>query len=229
MFRSDESDAQAADLAADEAGVPAGAAASWRTAEAALFTDLLSRPDLYQSVIVLVGATVARLRRLGPSTRALLAAAANIATVVGEVRADDGLASVGIDPELVGRAALALRHGEVLVEQAAARRRDLLAAARSSSAGWVVLEETGDWSGDPFAPYRRLEAHATSGRALLVTTFPGDDFRTSRHEVDVLSVDLDTGRIEASTDREHELGRHPSAAEREVAVTALREGISRSG
>ncbi len=134
-----------------------------------------------------------------------------------------------IDPDLVGRAALALRHREVMVEQAALRRRDVLAAARAKTADWVVLEEAGEWAGDPLAPYRRLEAHATTGDALLVTAVPDDDFRTSRHEVDALSVDLDTGRLNQSTARGGEPLRAADAAAREVQATTLRERLSGSG
>jgi hypothetical protein len=229
MFRPEESA-----RAGGGPAVPEATAASWRKAEEQLFTGLLSRPDIYQSAIALVAATVSRLRLRGPSTRALLDAAATITTVVGEAQAADGLAAEGsaadsIDQDLVGRAALALRHREVVVEQAAARRLDLLTAARSTSVGWVVLEETGDWAGDPFSPYRRLEAHAATGRALLVTAVPDDDFRTSRHEVEALSVDRNTGRIEASTECGDGPGRHPSAADREAHVTTLRELLSRSG
>lgn len=229
MFRSDASDVQRGDLPVDQAGVPAAVAASWRTAETQVFTALLGRPDLYQAVVALVGATVHRLRQLGPSTGALVAAAATITTSVREARADGGLAADEIDPDLVGRAALALRHREIVGEQAAARRRDLMAAARARGVGWVVLEEVGDWAGDPVVPYRRLEAHATTGHALLVTATPDDDFRASRHAVDVLFIDRDTGGIEQSRDHDNEPDTHPSAADREVHVRALRERLSRPG
>lgn len=235
MFRPEESARAGGDLLPHEPAlphepvVPEATAASWRNAEEQLFTALLSRPDIYQSAIALVAATVSRLRLRGPSTRALLDGAATITTLVGEARAAERSAAVAIDPDVVGRAALALRHREVMVEQAAARRLDLLAAARATAAGWVVLEERGDWAGDPFSPYRRLEAHAVTGRALLVTSVPDDDFRTSRHEVEVLSVDRYTGRIEAPTELGDGPGRHPSAADREARVATLRELLSRSG
>ena len=229
MFRSEESEQLGGDLVAVEPVVPAAMATSWRAAEAELFTVLLGRPDVYEAVIVLVGATADLLRRLGPSTRALQDAAATITALVAEAAAVAPATVNAIDPDLVGRAALALRHREVMVEQAALRRRDLLAAARAKTAGWVVLEEAGEWAGDPLAPYRRLEAHATTGEALLVTAVPDDDFRTSRHEVDVLSVDLDTGRLSQSTARGGEPLRAADAAAREVQATTLRERLAGSG
>lgn len=217
------------DLAPDEPGVPAATAASWRTAEAQLFSALTSRPDLYQGVVLQVSATVNRLRRLGPSTSALLDAAATITALVGEVIEEGRLPADGIDPDLVGRAALALRHREVIGEQALTRRLGLLAAARASGPAWVVVEEAGDWGGDPFLPYRRLEVEAATGRALLVTATPDDDFRTSRHAVEVLRVDLGSGRVERSRSPAGEPSWQPSAADREAHVTTLRERLARSG
>lgn len=229
MFRSAESEERGGGLVGEEPGVPARTAASWRTVETQLFTALLGRPDLYQSVIVVVSATVHRLRLLGSSTGALLDTAATITTLVREVREEGGSAADEVDPELIGGAALALRHREVVGEQAAARRLDLLGAARSAGRAWVVLEEAGDWAGDPFVPYRRIEAHAATGQALLVTATPDDDFRTSCHAVEVLCVALDTGGIEQSRGPSEIPHRHPSAADREAHVTTLRERLSRSG
>ena len=71
MFRPDDTGAQTD----DEATVPADLAASWRSAETQLFGAVLDLPDLYRHVVAMVGDTVDRLRRLGPSTAALLNAA----------------------------------------------------------------------------------------------------------------------------------------------------------
>ena len=130
-------------------------------AEAQLLGAMLELPDLYRDVVAMVGDTVDRLRRLGPSTARPAERRADRRRT-GPRRAR-GLAGrlARIDPDLVGRAALALRHREVAAEQASARRVRLLAAARAGQLSWVVLEESGDWAGDPFMPYRRLEADAT--------------------------------------------------------------------
>lgn len=229
MSRSEESAQLDGDLAADEPGVPAATVASWQAAEAQLFTALLSRPDLYQRVVVLVGATVDRLRQLGPSTQALLAAAAAIATVVREAGEQAGLPADAVDPDLVGRSALALRHREVVVEQAVARRLARLTAARSAGRDWVVLEEAGDSAGNPLAPYRRLEVHVATGRALLVTATPDDDFRTTHHDVETTYVDPETGRIGESRGQEIEPHADLTATGREALVTRLREHFSGSG
>ncbi len=215
------------DPQAAEPDVPAATAASWRQAEEQLFSALIDRPDAYERVIGLVGATLDRLRGRGPSTQALLEAASSAATLVAEVA--DGGPVAGIDSGLVGRAALALRHREVVAERAAARRRARLADARADGPEWVVLEESGDRAGDPFAPYRRLEADPATGRAVLVTTSPDDDFRASEHAVQGVQVDLATGRVEPSHDPGGRPRLHRDATTREADAGALRDGLARPG
>lgn len=223
MFRSDD----ARDPTEGEPTVPADMADSWRTAEAQLFGALLDVPELYRGVVAMVGDTVDRLRRLGPSTAALLTAAPTVAALVRS-GLDDRSPAGRIDPDLAGRAALAVRHREVIAEQASARRVKLLAAARAGQLAWVVLEESGDWVGDPFMPYRRLEAHAGTGQALLVTASPADDFRTCQHTVEVLRVDLETGQVGAASSPGGGLFRCQVSADRETHAAALRAGVSHS-
>ena len=209
------------DLEEDAATVPAAMADSWRAAEAQLFGAVLEVPELYRSVVALVADTVDRLRQVGHSTEALLNAAPTISALV-RVGLDDGAPARRIDPDLVGRAALAVRHREVIAEQTSARRVRLLAVARAAQRDWVVLQESGDWAGDPFLPYRRLEAHATTGQALLVTATPTDDFRTCQHAVEVVRVDLGTGRVDEPVTTDPTLFRCLASADREARVAALR-------
>lgn len=216
------------DLTDDEPTVPAETAESWRRAETQLFAALLDGPELYRGVIAAVGDTVNRLRLLGPSTAALLTAAPTIGALVRDGLADHSPAR-RFDPELTGRAALAVRLREVVAEQASARRVKLLAAAREGQRAWVVLEESGDWAGDPFMPYRRLEAHATTGQALLVSAIPDDDFQTCQHTVEVQHVDLDSGRIGAPSGPGGGSVTCSESADREARATALRDALIRDG
>jgi len=142
-----------------------------------VFSALLGSPgnnqdNRYEDIVRLVAGTANRLRDLGPSTSAFLDAARTISALVREVVEGCGLRADEMPLDLLGGAALALRHRELVSEQAAARRVDVLARARIKGVTWVVLEEAGDWVGDPCAPYRRLEADAATGRALLVTATP---------------------------------------------------------
>ncbi len=216
----------------DPPGVPGPTAASWRQAESELFSGLLQRPDVYQEVVALVGATVDRLRGLGPTAAALLDAADTVAALVGELAGQRGRATPGADPLLVGRAALGVRHREVVAHAAAARRLALLLDARAAKPrgpAWVVLEEEGELAGDPLAPYRRLEADAATGRAVLVTATPDDEFRTARHAVQAVQVDLGTGRVESISDAFWQPRSCPDATAREADVAALRVRLSGGG
>lgn len=224
MFHSAQSGAPES----DGSPVAPATAASWRNAEAQLFEPLALQPDLYRVVVVLVGETVGQLRRLGPSTAALRDAAPTIATVVRDASEQAGVSTGGIDPDLVGRAALALRHREVMAEMATARRTALLAAARAEGLPWVVLEEAGDWTGDPWAPYQRLEAHAATGRALLVTTTIADDLQTCEHSVELLHIDVGSGCVGQLPGPDAGPFHCSTAAEREARVEALRRTLAPS-
>lgn len=216
----------------DPAGVPGPTAASWRQAESELFSGLLQRPDVYQEVVALVGATVDRLRGLGPTAAALLDAADTVAALVRELAEQRGRATPGADPLMVGRAALAVRHREVVAHAAAAHRIARLADARAAAPhgpAWVVLEETGEWAGDPLVPYRRLEADAATGRAVLVTATPDEHFRASRHAVQMVQVDLGSGLVEPSPDAVKQPQTRPDATAREADVEALRARLSGGG
>jgi hypothetical protein len=216
----------------DQPGVPGPTAASWRQAESELFSGLLHRPDAYQEVVALVGATVDRLRELRPTAAAMLNAADNVAELVLELAGQRGRATRGADPLLVGRAALAVRHREIVAHAAAAHRLTLLLDARAATPrgpDWVVLEETGEWEGNPLDPYRRLEAHAASGQAVLVTAIADENFRTSRHAVQVVQVDLGTGRVEPSPDACGQPRSSRDATAREADVAALRARLSGGG
>ena len=128
----------------------------------------------------------------------------------------------------IGLAALAIRQREVAVAEVAHARVARLTAARAAGGGWVVLEESGDPAGSPFAPYRRLEAESESGRALLVRAEPDERFESTVHRVDPVRIDLRTGRL--SDDPPDATGAGdppapllPDAAEREARAARLRE------
>jgi hypothetical protein len=129
----------------------------------------------------------------------------------------------------MGHAALALRHREIVAEQASARRVRMLADARAGQLTWVVLEEAGDPAGDPMSPYRRLEAAPATGRAMLVTATPAEDFRTCLHCAQAGRVDLDTGRVDVPVETDEQPLRWPSAAEREAHVARMRAALASGG
>lgn len=212
----------------DDPPVPDRTAALWQQAEARLYPAVTTRPDLYQRVVTIVRLTVDRLRLLGSSTGALLAAAQRGADLVADVLADHGLSAYELDLELVGQAALAMRHREVAAEQAAGARLRTLATAHREGRLWVVLEERGYAGGDPFVPYTRLEVEVATGFGLLVTAAPDADYRGVEHAVEPVRLDLVTGAVDAVEDPRVPATSHPTATAREEHAAAVRERVSRA-
>lgn len=199
--------------------VPSDAVAAWKEGEERLYRAALGDVDLYRQTMELVGMTVEHLRALGSGTTELLEAAAQGPKLVAEAVQGEAADTAGLDPRLVADAALALRHREVVAEQASRVRLDALHDARHRGETRVVLEESGDVAGDPFQPYRRLEADVATGRALLVSATPDEEFRRCVHAVEARQVDLRTGAIReldddcvAPTFAEDEQARERSAA-----------------
>jgi hypothetical protein len=180
--------------------VPAETAAAWKQGEERLYLAALGDVDLYRRSMTLVGATLDHLRGRGPDPAGLLDAAAQGAGLVAEAAREGAVSTTGIDPRLVADAALALRHRELVAEQECRRRLDAIADARGRGETRVVLEESGEFAGDPFQPYRRLEAEVATGRALLVSATPDEEFRRCVHAVEALRVDLGTGTVRALDD-----------------------------
>ncbi|HEY2521568.1 MAG TPA: hypothetical protein VGJ19_15760 [Streptosporangiaceae bacterium] len=135
-------------------------------------------------------------------------------------------------------AAFAIRHGEVMGELAARRRRRAMArAARGARdgggdegagdipeggqpGGWLVLDEVGDPAGDPFVAYRRLEVDPVTGSGVLVETRPDESFTGVVHAVHAVSVDPASGELNA--DNSAGYWEFDSAPALEEQVAALR-------
>lgn len=182
-------------------GNPAPAAISpelqrdWTRAAEQLFGSALSRPDLYQRATILVGQAAGVLRARRAGVEDLLGAYEAPGGLIGEVIAGDSSLSIdGLDPTQIVAAACAMRYREVVDETAAAHRKAALAAA-TDPRDWVVLTESGPSEGDPYVPYRRLEAQRSTGFALAVSTRPDDQFTGCVHGVDLLQIDPESGDL----------------------------------
>jgi hypothetical protein len=207
------------------------AAARWRRGEERLYLAALGGTDAYQSSLNLVARTLDHLRSRGTGFVHLLEAGARGADLVAEALGHATAGSAPVDLAVVADAALALRYREVMAEATAQRRLERLEAARERGDRWAVLETSGDPAGDPLQPYRRLAGDVRTGRAVLVTTTPSDDFTHCLHAVEALSVDLQTGALAELEDAA--LGAevvaatvHLSAAAREQRATALQAKLT---
>lgn len=196
----------------------------WVATSERAFAAALHQPDVYVRTTRLVSAITQELRRRGRGVGPLLEAWQGRHELVRGVADSDGALTVdGLDAEAIAGAAFAMRYREVLEEITLDDRLAALAAGPRDG-GWLVLEESGHAPGDPFVPYRRLEADSRTGRALLVTTRPDETFTSCVHVVEQGVVDLETGRLTADAAGEpgnaaHEVG---TAEEREALVERLR-------
>lgn len=192
---------------------------AWTAAAERAFSGGVHQPDLYLRTTRLVGAVAQRLRELGRGLEPLVEAWPGHRDLVRRVvESSELLTSDGLDVEAVAGAAFAMRYREALEEVTLDDRLAALAKAAPDS-GWLVLEESGYRPGDPFVPYRRLEADPATGRALLVTTRPDDSFTACVHTVEEGRIDLETGRLDSGEPRFREF---TSSEEREAWVTRLK-------
>lgn len=211
----------AANAEVGDSSIPVPVSARWQQAEAQLFAPLVLQPEVYQRAVLLLGGVLDRLRALGDAPASLVAAATDVADLVAHVAADRGIAIGGIDTAQLGMAACAMRQREIGAVQVLMSRRSRIMTAREAGASWTVIEESGDPRGDPFAPYTRLEVDVATGRALLVTARPDENFRGCEHAVRVMRVDLDTGEL-AESDEAAENDVADTSDERESRVRRLR-------
>lgn len=209
---------------ADDEPVPALVAASWQRAETLAYSTVTERPDLYQAIVRLVRLTADHLRLLGPGTSALLSASERGGELVAAVADDSGIPAWDLDLEVVAGAALALRYREVRAEQAARRRLRRIEEGSAAGETWVVVEEAGAREGDPFLPYSRLEVEIASGKGLLVSATPDDDYRGVLHQIRAVRLDLATGAV-AEDPSAPEVSSYPDAASRDGAAADLRRGV----
>jgi hypothetical protein len=206
---------------ADDGPVPVLVSASWQRAETLAYSTVTERPDLYQLVIRLVRLTADHLRLLGPGTSALLSASERGSELVAAVADDSGIPAWDLDLEVVAGAALALRYREVRAEQTARRRLRRIEEGSAAGQAWVVLEEAGAPEGDPFLPYSRLEVEVVSGRGLLVTATPDDDYRGVLHQVRAVRIDLTTGGV-GEDPAAPDVRTYPDSVSRDEAAADLR-------
>ena len=139
--------------------------------------------------------------------------------LVASAAEQGGISTSGLDVGLIGHVALAMRYREVIADRAASTRLQVVRRARAEGRTWVVLEESGDWAGDPYLPYRRVEVHVPTARVVAVTTTVDEDFRTVLHAVAEARLDLQTGAV-VETDP---VGRSPSSPPTTHADAADRE------
>lgn len=204
---------------------------AWQRGESRLFQSVLWDPESYRRSVELVGIVLEHLRGAGPGSGPLIAAAALGPSLVEQALGASAAGQVaaaasgtaGLDRAGIAETALGMRQREVADEQARSRALRQIAEARGRGAAWAVLDESGDPSGNPLLPYRRLEVEVATGRALLVSATADDTFSGCIHRVDRLHLDLEDGRLDEPTDGSDADATYPTAEAREEAARRLRD------
>lgn len=208
----------------------------WSSAAENAFAALASSPERYLAAGHWVAAWLEQLRSLPPGQDAgqepgeMEAGEGDdaVAALLAAWDARDSAAPVPDTPapltaaerSALTAAAFAIRYAEVAGWLTARRRRRAMAA--SVGPGWLVLDESGDATGNLFIPYRRLEVDPATGFGVLVETRPDDRFVSVVHDVHIVRVDLASGVLafeEPNTSWEFS-----SPEEREKLVASLRAG-----
>lgn len=222
---SEEDDIQDPTRHLQPTSVPPALASHWAGASELAFGSAVADPRRYQATTRTVAALVESLSTRGPGIAPLLAAWDARHAILAEVVSTNPAATVdGLDPEMVAGAAFALRHRAAAEEQARIERAGILARSTAHEA-WIVLEESGYEPGDPFAPYRRLEVHAASRTAVLVTTRPDEALTACIHSVQRLGIDPATGQLFAPDDGDS--ADYCDAQGREKAVLDIHAEVAR--
>jgi hypothetical protein len=203
---------------ATAAQVPPAVLRSWDQAEAKIFPLVMARPEIYERALHMIADLAARLRETCPDLPALLAAHERGADLVTEP-------CPGVGPELVAAAACAARYREIVTIGAARGRLAALARARDEGLDWTVVEENGDPARAPYLPYQRVEAHAPSGRAVIISIEPDETLTRAVHRLDAAEVDLRTGGLRAGA----ELGSYSDEPALAQALQRIRDQITTSG
>src|SRR5579859_7402003 len=179
-----------------EGAIPRAVLRAWDQAEAQLFPTIMARPDLYQQSVTLIQHLVGRLRESCADLPSLLAAHERGGALVDDLL--DGparAADASIRPDLVAAAACAMRYRELVASLAAQGRLAALARARDRGQSWTVAGETGSEDRAPYVPYQRIEAEASTGRAVIVSIEPDETLSRALYRLEQAQIDLATGGL----------------------------------
>lgn len=171
----------------------------WDAAMAELSNLVLAAPELYETAMTLVRQTADVLRPECTSPASLLAAVDRAEAVADAAARKVGPPAVGLRPDVVAAASLALLLREATERQACLERLSRLAAARDQGLAWAVVEEAGDPQGEASA-YRRVDVHVASGAALIASAGPDDTFTRRVYSLMRARLDLATGGLRADAD-----------------------------
>jgi len=175
----------------------AGAAARMRAAEDRLYPLAMVDVERYQRGTTLCGILLEDLRAHSPDLTALLGRRVPLLDRLPRLADQAGLSLLGLDPETLVDAAMALRCRELEAERANARHQERLAVARDNEQEWLVNEPS------PVAVmagfYRREELHLPTGWRLVSSVEAGATGWPTAFVLEVVPPDDDEGPARSVT------------------------------
>ena len=198
--------------------------AQWIDAEDRLHPIALADPETYERYLRLLRIVADELA--SARTHEQLLDAYGLANEIAvRAIAREGFAADGLDLSLATTAAFGLRRREVIAEQRNDEILRRMRAARERGDHWVVVDETGTVELGGFVPYRRLEMHLPDGAGLYSFIEPSPEADAPVFGVQVVSLDLSTGRAAPDADPLPEPSTFTEREAWESAVADLRHQI----
>jgi hypothetical protein len=167
---------------------------SWRASEQSLYSIGGGDVERYQLAVRLVRAIVDELGGV-KSTDELVDRWPQAGEIVTGALEGTGLALGALPLDQVAGAAFALRHAALQAEETRRARTELIAAARSDGADWVVLHETGDLLAGFADPYGSTRMHLGSGLAIVAAVQPDLTTGVAVRTLTVVRLDPRTGDL----------------------------------
>lgn len=177
--------------------LPADVAARMRAAEDRLYPLAMVDVGLYQRGTTLCGLLLEDLRGHSPDLIALLGRRAPLLDRLPGLADEAGLSLLGLEPETLVDAAMALRCRELELERAPAQQQQRLASARDNGQEWLVAEPSPAAVMAGF--YRREELHVPTGVRLVSSVEAGATGRPTAFVLEVIPPDVDQGPARSVT------------------------------
>ncbi|HSE07484.1 MAG TPA: hypothetical protein VLB29_02355 [Nocardioidaceae bacterium] len=169
--------------------LPADAATRMRAAEDRLYPLAMVDVERYQRGTTLCGLLLDDLRAHSPDLTRLLGRRAKLLDRLPGLAGQAGLSLLGLDPETLVDAAMALRCRELEAERAHAQQQERLASARENGQEWLVDEPSPAAVMAGF--YRREELHVPTGSRLVSSVEVGATGRPTAFVLEVIPPDAD--------------------------------------
>lgn len=177
--------------------LPADVAARIRSAEDRLYPLAMVDVERYRRGTTLCALLLEDLRGHSPDLTALLGRRELLLDRVPGLADAAGVSLLGLEPETLVDAAMALRCRELEVERARSQQQERIASARDNGQEWLVNEPSPAAVMAGF--YRREELHVPTGSRLVSSVEAGNRGRPTAFVLEVIPPDADRGPTRSVT------------------------------